>query len=75
MAMQAGCTERESNAQMLKLGFAQANLLSLIWGQIQLTRHRQLQFKQLHLHQTLTIVSGEKRMFLDYDSSYPKIKI
>lgn len=40
MAIQAGCTERGSNIPMLKLGFAQANLLSLIRGQIQLSRHR-----------------------------------
>jgi len=40
MAIQAGWTERGSNTQMLKPGFAQANLLSLIQGQIQLTRPR-----------------------------------
>lgn len=50
MDIQAGCAERGSNTQMLKLGFAQTNLLSLIQGQIQLTRHAQLQFRQLHLH-------------------------
>lgn len=35
MAVQAGCTDRGSNSQMLELGFALANVLSLIWGQIQ----------------------------------------
>jgi len=40
MAIQAGCAERGSNAQMLELGFAQIHILSFIWGQIQLTGHR-----------------------------------
>lgn len=69
MAIQAGFTERGSNIPMLKLGFAQANLLSLIWGQLQLSRHRELQLRQLHLLQTLTAASGERGVCSDCDSS------
>lgn len=68
MTIQAGCTERGSNIPMLKLGFAQANFLSLKWGQIQLSRHRELQLRQLHLLQTLTAGSGERGLCPDCDS-------
>lgn len=61
MAVGVGSTERGSNAQMLQVGCAQANLLSLIRDQIQLSRHRELQFRQLHLHQTADC--REKGMF------------